>query len=117
MFNSYGFKVVVPKSEPTNNIGIDADKSSGHGGELVAFKSNYKYKRIDQHILDAIHATTNAPLRFAAAIMEFKGTFFVLLFTYGTLKDSLRETKACCYKVTYSCKLHNYISFGMEILI
>ena len=73
MFNSHGLKAVATEPEPTNNIGIDADKSSGHGGELVAFKANYKHKRIDQHILDAIHATTNAPLRSAAAIMEFKG--------------------------------------------
>ena len=70
--NSHGFKVVATDPEPTNNLRIDESNSSGHGGELVAFKSNYKHTSIDQHILDAIHALTNAPLRFAAAIIDFK---------------------------------------------
>ena len=40
VFNSHGFKVVATAPEPTHNIGIDAGKSSGYGGELVAFNLN-----------------------------------------------------------------------------
>ena len=91
VFNSHGFKVVATDPEPTDNIGIDASKSSGHGGELVAFKSNYKYKPIEQHILDAIHATTNAPLRFAAAVMQFKGLSIIFASIYLWDKEGLSE--------------------------
>ena len=52
----------------TYNPPTITDKNGTHGGELVAFKSNYYYKSISQTTLDLL-STQLGPLRFAAKIL------------------------------------------------